>query len=120
MTGLSVSEDANSPINEFVRRYGEGIQRTGYNIDSDVDMEELHQQMKKCGWNFMTPVLSYEDEAGARLKQMFAAPSVPYGPFIEFVQRLIGPNGQAFDSFDATHIDDLYQHYADYSCWLDT
>lgn len=119
MTGLSVSEDPNSPINQFVSRYGEGIQHTAYNIDPSVDMEELYRQMKQLGWNFMTPVLSYEDEVGALLKQMFVAPSVPYGAFIEFVQRLIGPNGKAFDSFDTTNIDDLYQHYADYSEWLD-
>jgi 4-hydroxyphenylpyruvate dioxygenase-like putative hemolysin len=118
MTGLSVSEDPNSPINQFVSRYGEGIQHTAYNIDPIVDMEELYQQMKQLGWNFMTPVLAYKDEAGALLKQMFVAPSVPYGTFIEFAQRLIGPNGKAFDSFDTTNIDDLYQHYADYSKWL--
>jgi hypothetical protein len=81
-------------------------------------MEELYQQMKQLGWNFMTPVLAYKDETGSLLKQMFVAPSVPYGTFIEFAQRLIGPNGKAFDSFDTTNIDDLYQHYGDYSKWL--
>lgn len=119
MTGLSVSEDPKNPVNEFVRRYGEGIQHTAYNIDPEVDMEALHQEMKRLGWNFMTPVLTYKDAAGAKLKQMFIAPSVPYGPFVEFVQRLPGPDGQAFDGFDITNIDDLYQNYADYSRHID-
>lgn len=115
MTGLSISPDPHSPVNEFVRRYGEGIQHTAYNIDPQVDMEELHKEMSALGWKFMTPVLTYRDAAGAKLRQMFIAPTVPYGPFVEFVQRLAGPNGQPFDGFDVTNIDDLYQCYADYS-----
>ncbi|MBM3329245.1 MAG: hypothetical protein FJY67_07220 [Calditrichaeota bacterium] len=119
MTGLSVSDDLVSPVNQFVKRYGEGIQHTAYNIDPDVDMEELHREMKRLGWNFMTPVLTYKDGAGAKLRQMFIAPNVPYGPFVEFVQRLAGPSGAAFDGFDTTNIDDLYQCYADYSKVID-
>ncbi len=115
MTGLSVSEDPNSPVNQFVKRYGESIQHTAYNIDPEVDMEALHIEMKKLGWNFMTPVLTYKGEGGAKLRQMFIAPQVPYGVFVEFVQRLAGPDGAAFDGFDTSNIDDLYQCYADYS-----
>ncbi|MBD2447191.1 hypothetical protein H6G76_08430 [Nostoc sp. FACHB-152] len=118
MTGLSVSEDPNSPINKFIDLYGEGMQHTAYNIDPEADMEELHHHMKELGWKFMTPVLSYSDESGALLKQMFVAPSTPYGSFIEFVQRLHGADGKAFNSFDINNIDDLYEHYADYSNWL--
>lgn len=119
MTGLSVSRDSQSPINEFVRRYGEGMQHTAYSIDPKVSMDELQQQMKQLGWNFMTPVLTYKNAAGTLLKQMFTAPIIPYGPFIEFAQRLAKPDGNAFDSFDTTNIDDLYQHYADYSRYID-
>uniref|UniRef100_A0A0C1R1W1 VOC domain-containing protein n=1 Tax=Tolypothrix bouteillei VB521301 TaxID=1479485 RepID=A0A0C1R1W1_9CYAN len=49
MTGLSVSEDPNSPINKFINLYGEGIQHTAYNIDPEADMEELHHQMEELG-----------------------------------------------------------------------
>jgi 4-hydroxyphenylpyruvate dioxygenase-like putative hemolysin len=119
MTGLSVSEDPKSPVNQFVKRYGESIQHTAYNIDPEVDIESLHIEMKKLGWNFMTPVLTYKDGAGAKLKQMFVAPQVPYGVFVEFVQRLPGPDGAAYDGFDTMNIDDLYQCYADYSKSID-
>jgi len=119
MTGLSVSQDPNSPVNHFIQRYGESIQHTAYNIDPEVDMEALHVEMKKLGWNFMTPVLTYKDAAGAKLKQTFIAPEVPFGAFVEFVQRLPGPDGHAFDGFDTANIDDLYQCYFDYSRSID-
>jgi len=119
MTGLSVSEDPHSPVNEYVRRYGEGVQHTAYNIDPEVDMEALFIEMKKLGWNFMTPVLTYQNDHKAALRQMFISPQVPFGTFIEFVQRLPGPNGQAFDGFDTMNIDDLYQCYSDYSKSID-
>jgi len=119
MTGLSVSEDPASPINQFVKRYGEAIQHTAYNIDPEVEMEDLHHEMVRLGWKFMTPVLTYAGGEGARLRQMFVAPQVPYGTFVEFVQRLPGENGQAFDGFDTVNIDDLYQCYSDYSRKLD-
>lgn len=115
MTWLSVSSDPQSPLNEFVRRYGEGMQHTAYSIDPKVSMEELQQQMKQLSWNFMTPVLSYKNASGTILRQMFTAPIIPYGPFIEFVQRLDTPDENAFDSFDTTTIDDLYQYYVNYS-----
>jgi 4-hydroxyphenylpyruvate dioxygenase-like putative hemolysin len=119
MTGLSVSEDPQSAINEFVRRYGAAAQHIAYNIDPHFDMERVHRQMKESGWNFMTPVLTYEDKAGARLRQFFTAPTIPFGPFMEFVQRLAGPDGRAFDGFDSMNIDGLYDHYEDYSRSLD-
>lgn len=119
MTGLSVSDDPKSAINEFVRRYGQGVQHVAYNIDPRQDMDEVQQNMKETGWNFMTPVLSYEDKNGARLRQFFAAPTIPYGPFVEFVQRLVGADGKAFDGFDETNIEGLYDHYEEYSRFLD-
>jgi hypothetical protein len=119
MTGISLSDDAGSPINTFLRRYGAGIQHSAYNVDPEVDMEDLHAQMHAAGWTFMTGVLTYRDDAGARLRQMFVAPAVPYGPFTEIVQRLTGPCGAAFDGFDVANIEGLYEQYADYSAWLD-
>jgi hypothetical protein len=119
MTGMSVSEDPASPINEFIRRYGEGVQHTAYNIDPLVDMEALHAQMQGQGVDFMTRVLTHTDGGGARLRQMFIAPTRPYGSFLEFIQRLPGPDGNVFDGFDVENIEDLYACYADYSAWLD-
>jgi 4-hydroxyphenylpyruvate dioxygenase-like putative hemolysin len=119
MTGLSVSEDPKSAINEFVRRYGSAAQHIAYNIDPRFDMARVHSEMKETGWDFMTPVLTYEDKAGARLRQFFTVPTIPFGPFMEFVQRLPGPDGRAFDGFDSMNIDGLYDHYVDYSRSLD-
>jgi 4-hydroxyphenylpyruvate dioxygenase-like putative hemolysin len=115
MTGLSVSQDKNSAINEFVKRYGPGVQHVAYNIDPEFSMEQVHAEMQETGWKFMTPVLTYQDGNGARLRQFFAAPTIPFGPFVEFVQRLTGQDGKAFDGFDQQNIDDLYDHYLDYS-----
>lgn len=119
MTGLSVSTDPRSPINQYVRRYGHGVQHVAYNIDAGVDIEALREQMASIGWSFMTPVLTYQDAGGAKLKQMFSAPQTPYGPFVEFAQRFPGPDGRSFDGFDTRNIDDLYERYADYSAVLD-
>jgi len=119
MTGLSISEDENSPINESVRRYGPGVQHVAYNIDPRVEMAEVHERMTKHGWNFMTNVLTYQDDNKARLRQMFVAPSTPYGTFVEFIQRLPGSEGKAYDGFDINNIDGLYDHYIDYSKFLD-
>ena len=119
MTGLSVSDDASSPINEFVRRYGEGVQHCAYNIDPEVDFEKLHEEMKSLGWQFMTPVLTYVDDRGSRLRQMFIKPTQPYGLFLEFIQRLEGENGSAFDGFDIQNIDGLYKGYAAFSRSID-
>ncbi len=119
MTGLSVSEDPASPVNEFVKRYGEGIQHCAYNIDPEIDFDELHDEMKKLRWDFMTPVLTYNETGGSRLRQMFIQPRTPYGTFLEFIQRLEGPTGAAFDGFDTTNIDDLYESYDNYSKFLE-
>jgi 4-hydroxyphenylpyruvate dioxygenase-like putative hemolysin len=119
MTGLSVSEDPKSAINEFVRRYGAAAQHIAYNIDPHFEMERVYGEMKESGWNFMTPVLTYEDKSGAHLRQFFTAPAIPYGPFVEFIQRLAGPDTRAFDGFDSMNIDGLYDHYVDYSRSLD-
>lgn len=119
MTGLSISLDEQSPINEFIRRYGEGVQHAAYNIDPQADMEQIQIEMQKSGWQFMTSVLVYKDSHGAKLKQMFSAPSRPYGYFIEFVQRLNSPNGEVYGGFDTHNIEDLYESYADFSQWLE-
>ncbi|MCP5467830.1 MAG: hypothetical protein H7A32_01000 [Deltaproteobacteria bacterium] len=119
MTGLSISEDPGSPINEFVIRYGEGIQHVAYNIDPNIPMEEVYRELKRRKWQFMTNVLIHKDDHGARLCQLFTAPQVPAGTFVELVQRLPGKHGEIFDTFDIANIDDLYEAYAQYSAWLE-
>jgi len=120
MTGLSVTGEEGSAINEFVRRYGEGVQHVAYNIDPRAEMDEVYEGMRAGGWNFMTPVLTYEDGNGSRLRQMFVAPTLPYGPFVEFIQRLEGEDGKAFDGFDIDNIDGLYDEYIKYSKHLES
>jgi 4-hydroxyphenylpyruvate dioxygenase-like putative hemolysin len=119
MTGLSTSEDAASPINEFVRRYGAGIQHVAYNVDPRKDAHEVYDMLKKDGWDFMTPVLSYNDENEGKLNQFFAKPTAAYGTFVEFAQRLEGKTGEVFGGFNTDIIDDLYDHYRDISLHLD-
>ena len=119
MTGLSISSDPASPVNELVRRYGEGIQHVAYAIDPEADMDAVHDEMKRAGMELMTGVLTYKESSDARLRQMFIAPSRPYGTFVEYIQRLPGCDGQPFNGFDPVNIDDLYQAYSDYSRWLE-
>ena len=120
MIGLSTSEEHASPINEFIRRYGEGVQHFAYTIDPENNIDELYEKMKREKWNFLTPVLTYEDEEGAKLKQLYTAPTVPYGQFIELVQRSpLDSSGKTFESFDAQNIEDFYQYYTDYSRYLE-
>ena len=119
MTGLSVSRDPRSPVNEFVRRYGEGQQHVAYAVAPGTDMDVLHATLARSGMVFMTGVLTYREGTGAGLRQMFTAPTRPYGTFVELIQRLPGPDGEAFAGFDTKNIDDLYEAYDDYSRWLD-
>lgn len=115
MTGLSVSQDPKSPINEFVHRYGTGVQHVAYAIHPDVDMDAMYERMQAHGWRFITPLLDYTDVNQARLRQTFVAPTLPYGPFVEFVQRLPGKDGRVFENFEVDNIDDLYAGYDAYS-----
>ncbi|MCB2210928.1 hypothetical protein KQI52_02315 [bacterium] len=119
MTGLSVSEDPSSPINEFVRRYGAGIQHVAYNVDPEFDVHQVFDMLKKDGWDFMTPVLSYQDENEGHLHQFFAKPAAPFGTFVEFTQRLEGKTGEVFGGFNTDVIDDLYDHYRDVSLHME-
>ncbi len=115
MTGLSVSNDAKSPINEFVRRYGTGIQHVAYAIHPEIDMDRLFANLKANQWRFITPLMDHVDGNQARLRQAFVAPALPYGPFVELVQRLPGVDGKVFDNFDVVNIDNLYAGYDAFS-----
>jgi 4-hydroxyphenylpyruvate dioxygenase-like putative hemolysin len=117
MTGLSISEDYHSPVNEFIRRYGEGAQHIAYNVSSKTDINGLYWELN-TKFDLMTKVLNYSDDNGAKLNQIFVKPSKPYGTFIEFVQRLPGKNEKPYDGFDVENIENLYCEYDLYSKWL--
>lgn len=119
MTGLSISEDPNSPINKFVNLYGEGVQHVAYNVDLNTDMNELYKKLKETH-DLLTPVLNYKDASGAGLKQIFTRPKKPWGSFEEYAQRIPGPNGNPFDGFDVDNIENLYKEYDDYSKYLNS
>lgn len=119
MTGLSISEDLNSPINKFVNLYGEGVQHVAYNVDLNTDMNELYKKLKET-YDLLTPVLTYKDTNGAGLKQIFTRPKKPWGSFEEYAQRIPGPNGNPFDGFDVDNIENLYKEYDDYSKYLNS
>ena len=127
MVGLSVSDDPASPVNRLVALYGGSrvdehggvapgrLQHVAYATDADTDVDVLRSRMKAHGVVFMTPVLRFSDGTGATLTQMFVACTVPYGPFVEIVQRGVGENGEPFSGFSAEQIDCLYEHYDAYS-----
>ena len=118
MTGLSVSDDPASPINEFVTRYGAGLQHVAYRVAVDVDFDELSGCLRTMGTELMTEPLRYVDDGGAELTQMFTRPALPYGPFIELIQRRPGMTGTNENDFSVASIDDLYEQYADVSRFL--
>ncbi len=118
MTGLSVSDDPASPINEFMTRYGAGLQHVAYRVAVDVDFDELSGCLRTMGTELMTEPLRYVDDGGAELTQMFTRPALPYGPFIELIQRRPGMTGTNENDFSVASIDDLYEQYADVSRFL--
>lgn len=67
MTGLSVSDDPSSPINEFVRRYGAGLQHVAYRVAIDVDFDDLSGWLEATGLQLMTAPLRYVGDGGAEL-----------------------------------------------------
>lgn len=118
ITGLSISEDPDSPINKFIKYYGEGIQHIAYSFDESVAMEEFYEKIKKSH-DLLTSILTYTDANGAKLQQIFTRPSQPYGQFMEFIKRTPGPKGQNFNGFDVRNIDDFYLEYDKHSKWLE-
>lgn len=122
MVWISMSDDEASPINMLLRRYGLnlqshgwGLQHIAYNIAPEKDFWEVRKSLEKLGTKFMTPILEYHQENGAFLKQMFVACLIPYGPFVEIVQRWSWENGEIFQDFNTQQIDALYSHYDAYS-----
>lgn len=124
MVGLSVSLDPDSPINklyELGKEKGKLAvrQHAAYSVDPAIDFAQIRRSLELRGVNFMTPVLEYSDPGGAMLRQMFVACKVPYGPFIEIIQRTPDPKtGLPFEGFNADQIDRLYHFYDAYSLEL--
>lgn len=137
MVALSVSSDDASPINRFIKLYGShrltetgeiamgSVQHIAYRIDPSVTtIEAVVSELSANGIRFMTPILSHIPNPTSELKQVFVACSVPWGPFVELVQRtalpvtLTEPNGIAKQGFASDQIDILYDHYHHYSLAL--
>ncbi len=123
MVGVSSSTDPNSPVNKLCRLARHGgvrgvLQHIAYAVDVEADFCIVRRDLESRGVNFMTPILTYTDPNGASIRQMFVACKVPFGPFIEIIQRTRGPNGVPFQGFNADQIDGLYYHYNEYSLWL--
>lgn len=123
MVGLSVSLDPNSPINKLCglgkNRGTKGIlQHIAYAVDPNTDFKKVRGELEERGVTFMTPVLEYKDPNGAALRQMFVACKVPFGPFIEIIQRTPDEHGIPFQGFHMSQIDTLYRFYNDYSLKL--
>ena len=116
MTGMTYSSDPASPALEFVKRHGPGVQYFAYSVVADADMDELYEAMKAWGWSLMGPVLSYTSEKGGpRLRLIAVAPSVAWGPFVIFIQRLSDENGTPYADYDTLLWDTLYDYYSEIS-----
>ncbi len=119
MMGLSVSKFQSSPINEFIRRYGEGVQHWAYSLNPDLSIKDIYEYLQENDWDFLTPILTYEDQQHAQLHQFYTKPFSAYGQFIEFIQRPYSPQGDRFNNFGTANIEDFYEYYADYSKYLE-
>lgn len=124
MIGLSVSRDPRSPINEFVERHAMGARKTSMpgslqhvavNLDPTVDMEAFVAHLEQKNIAFMTPLLRTIQDSRTELKQIFTASNLPYGWFVELIQRKNLPqlpaNAPEEELFNYKQIDNLYAHY---------
>ncbi len=127
VVGLSTSDNKKSPITRCLDLYGNSridghselqpgrLQHIAYRVDLARDMTDVRRELESKGVEFMTRILEYRDNNGAFLKQMFAACIVPFGPFVEIVQRGLGTDGKSFEGFNEFQIDQLYEQYNAYS-----
>ena len=123
MIGLSVSADANSPLNKLMRypkparsNLPGTLQHVAVNIDPSVDMEQFFEELEANGIRFMTPLL-VSRQARFRLSQAFTATTKPFGHFVEIIQRK--PDEAPADAEDAffntRQIDALIRCYKEHS-----
>lgn len=134
MVATSVSHDPESPINRFIKLYGGhridvdgvivpgNVQHIAYQIDTSVtSIEAVQRELAGQGIQFMTPLLTHRDgQSGGVIRQIFCACRVPWGPFIELVERTQLPiavteGNSVRQGFDADQIDKLYQYYHTWS-----
>ena len=113
MVGLTVSDDPDNPIHRTMEPMQDAfaqthqLQHIAINVSPDADMDAIKARLEDHGVRFMTPVLSYDDDNGAGLRQMFTATLGRF--FVEFAQRIPNADGEPFSGFNTRIIDDLYE-----------
>lgn len=93
-----------SQINEFVEKYGPGVQHVAFEVD---DIEAVCREWEMHGVKFSGPVKEGRDGFGP-LKQRFTYPLFPNsGLFIELTQRQHGE--EAARTFVRSTVESLYK-----------
>lgn len=93
-----------SQINEFIERYGQGVQHVALEVD---DIEAVCREWEAHGVKFSGPVKEGRDGFGP-LKQRFTYPLFPSsGLFIELTQRQHGSEGSK--TFVRSTVESLYK-----------
>lgn len=93
-----------SQINEFIDRYGQGVQHVALEVD---DIEAISREWEAHGVNFSGPVKEGRDGFGP-LKQRFTYPLFSgSGLFIELTQRAHGQ--ERAKTFVRSTVESLYQ-----------
>jgi methylmalonyl-CoA/ethylmalonyl-CoA epimerase len=93
-----------SQINEFIEKYGQGVQHFALEVD---DIDAVCHEWEALGVQFSGPVKEGRDGFGP-LKQRFTYPLFPVsGLFIELIQREHG--GEKAKTFVRSTVESLYQ-----------
>lgn len=93
-----------SQINEFIERYGQGVQHVALEVD---DIEAVCREWEAHGVKFSGPVKEGRDGFGP-LKQRFTYPLFPHsGLFIELTQRQQGE--EVARTFVKSTVESLYK-----------
>lgn len=93
-----------SQINEFIEKYGQGVQHFALEVD---DIDAVCHEWEALGVQFSGPVKEGRDGFGP-LKQRFTYPIFPVsGLFIELIQREHG--GEKAKTFVRSTVESLYR-----------
>jgi methylmalonyl-CoA/ethylmalonyl-CoA epimerase len=93
-----------SQINEFIEKYGQGVQHVALEVDN---IEDACREWEAHGVKFCGPVKEGRDGFGP-LKQRFTYPLFPHsGLFIELIQRQQGD--EAAKTFVRSTVESLYK-----------
>ena len=93
-----------SQINEFIEKYGQGVQHFALEVD---DIDAVCHEWEALGVQFSGPVKEGRDGFGP-LKQRFTYPLFPVsGLFIELIQREHG--GEKAKTFVRSTVESLYR-----------